>query len=91
MCELIKVAGQSGVKSLKAEGIDIQFTDTAQFEEIDVSELVKPDLANNLKIVDNESSEEDLGEHISMDDLNELALTDPVEYERIKSGGEVSA
>jgi len=66
----------------------------AGLEEVNISDILPRNVANSSKIVDNEHSDEGLEFEepiISMDDLNELALTDPSEYERIQSGGEISA
>jgi hypothetical protein len=72
------------------QDLQVDFSDNADLVEVDINSLVQQRVANDSKIVDNESSEES-EPVLSIDDINELALTDPMAYEQIQSGGEVSA
>jgi hypothetical protein len=72
------------------------FGDMAQFEEVNLSELAGlqgSNLENSEKIDDNDTSEPDTVQEkpMNMDDFNELAFTDPVAYERLQLGEDVSA
>lgn len=69
----------------------VDFSEKADLVEVDINELVGQRVANTNKIVDNETSEEEAEPTVSIDDINELALTDPMAYERIQAGGEISA
>jgi len=94
MCELIKAAGLAGVKNLKYRDLEINFSDMAGFEEVDLSKISHSKVANDDNIYDNEVDEKDLTEHeepMNLEDFEELAYTDPVEYERIQAGGEINA
>ena len=96
LCELIKVAGSSGVKTLKVDGLEMTFGDMAQFEEVNLAELAGlqgSNLENSEKIDDNDTSEPDTVQEkpMNMDDFNELAFTDPVAYERLQLGEDISA
>jgi len=66
--------------------LEIGFSDMAGFEEVNLK-----DIAKSNDIYDNEVSEEELvysEEKLSQEDLNELAYTNPQEFERIQSSGE---
>jgi hypothetical protein len=71
--------------------LEIDFSEKADLVEVDLSDIVQQRVANTPKIVDNETSEEEAEPTVSIDDINELALTDPMAYERIQAGGEISA
>lgn len=71
--------------------LTIDFSERADLVEVDLGDLVGQRVANAPKIVDNETSEEEAEPTVSFDDINELALTDPMAYERIQAGGEISA
>jgi len=71
----------------------IEFTDMAGFEEVPMPNHIN-DVALDSKIYDNGVDEKDLtveDEPISQEELEELILTNPQEYERLQIGGDISA
>jgi len=76
---------------LEWESLRVDFSEKADLVEVDLADIVGQRVANASKIVDNETSEEEAEPPVSIDDINELALTDPMAYERIQAGGEISA
>ncbi len=76
ICEIIKTARQCGVKRLNFEGLDLSFED-------------KPNVALQNPIVINENlddNESDEKMEVETLDLDELAINDPVTYEKIVHG-----
>jgi len=83
ICDIIRTAGAAGVKHLAFGGLEMVFGGEVTL----TPESMLYRVENNQEVVDN-STEEVKTENSTEIDLEELALSDPLQYEKLMYGGE---
>ena len=76
---------------MELDGLSMQFSDMAGFEEVNLADLSSPKVAKHDNVYDNVVNEDELIEESIESDMNDLMYENPAEFERLQSGGEANA